>query len=109
VVFDDRSRQLNYDDVDYSFYEYDGWMLSAFGDEKRLGIDKSGVASYLAGGMDPLKYAASRYAFAQYVPTTRGVLVEIDPVAGASWWTLLLGEKSVTLTVTPVHNIASLE
>jgi hypothetical protein len=115
IVFRDRSANLNYDGRTYSFYEYDGWMITAFGDESRLGIDgaRASVRSFVDSHYyDDLRNLASRYGFGDYTGPTHGntsaVLVQILPVKGASVWTLLLNQPSVRLEVTPIKNLASL-
>lgn len=108
VVFADNASALGFEGRGYDFYEFNGWMKTAFGDEKRLGLSTAGVADFLDGNYEPLYYAASRYGFGDYVPTTEGVLVTIDPLDGANWWTMLLDQPGIELRVSPVADIATL-
>lgn len=102
VVFSDRAPRLNYDARGFNFYEYTGWLDEAFGTESRLGIDRTSVPSFLRGDFQHFQDAASRYGFAEYRKPTHGVLIQIIPIEGASWWTLLAGEPGVSLRVTPI-------
>jgi hypothetical protein len=114
IVFADGAKHLNYDSRGYSFYESDGWMLTAFGNESRLAIERNSVNEFVRGdGVKPLAYAAARYGFGSYSGPTSGptsaVLVRILPVKGASEWTLLTNQKSITLQVSPIKNLADLK
>ena len=106
VVFSDLAPSLNFDARTYSFYEYTGWLWTAYGDHSRLGIDRTYVSSFIRGDLDPLNYAASRYGFADYVPSPDAVLVQILPVKNASWLGLLADQTSITLKVTPIHDLS---
>ena len=108
VVFHDLAPQLNYDGRIYDFYEYNGWMLNAYGDEKRFGMDISALPGFLAGANEPIYTVGSRYRFTQWTPTDRGVLVTIEPVEGATWWSLLLDQPSVTISVSADGDLADL-
>jgi hypothetical protein len=108
VVFSDLASGLNYDSRPYSFYEYTGWLKRAFGDETRLGIDLTYVPAFVGGALESFRYAASRYGYGEYVPSTDGVLVQIVPVEKSSWWTLLADEPSVKVRVTPISSLANM-
>lgn len=114
IVFADEAKHLNYDSRGYSFYESDGWMLTAFGDQSRLAIERNSVNDFVRGdGVKALAYAADRYGFGTYTGPTSGptdaVLVRILPVKGASVWTLLANQKSITLQVSTIKNLADLK
>lgn len=108
VVFVDDARSFNYDSRTYDFYEYTGWMSTAFGDEKRLGLDIVGLPGFLDGELEPLYYASARYRFGGWVPTNDGVVVTIDKLPGASWWSLLLNQPSIGISVDDVGDLAGL-
>ena len=108
VAFTDEARSLNYDARTYHFYEYTGWLATAFGDEKRLGLDIIAVPEFLDGAYEPRYYAAARYRFGEWTPTNEGVLVTITEREGATWWSLLFNEPSVEVSVVDVGDLAQL-
>lgn len=109
VVFSDQAPELNYDARSFAFYEYDGWLIGAFGNQSRLGIDRTSVRHFLNGNFQQhFGYAPSRYGFGGYKSTSHRALVQIIPIPGASWWTLLANEPSVRLRVTPIGTMAKL-
>lgn len=108
VVFIDSASSLNYDSRSFSFYEFNGWMTMAFGDQSRLGIELTNVEDVLAGSLDGLDYAASRYGFGEWTPSATNALVEITPRAGATWWDVLLDRPAIDLTITPVGELSTL-
>ena len=108
IVFSDHARELNFDSRKFEFYEYNGWLWTAFGEQSRLGIDRMALHGFLTGQIPGRDYPASRYGFGDHTPSTAGVLVEIVPVQNASRWTLLMGQTSISLRVTPIEDLASL-
>jgi hypothetical protein len=109
VVFSDEVPEFNYDARTFAFYEYNGWLIGAFGNESRLGIDRTSVRHFLNGNFQQhFGSATSRYGFGEYKRTNHRVLVQIDPIDGASWWTLLAGKPSVRLRVLPITSWTSL-
>lgn len=108
VVFSDLATQFNYDRRPLGFNEYSGWLARAFGDHTRLGINDFKVPMLLNGEFDGALAAADRYGFGDYVPSTDGVLVEIRPAEGATWWGLLTGAPSIELTVLPIDDLSSI-
>ncbi|MCW6037892.1 hypothetical protein K4A83_16660 [Spirulina subsalsa FACHB-351] len=45
IVFDDQTKNFNARGRVYRFYEYNGWLKSAFGDQTRFGVDLEEVKS----------------------------------------------------------------
>ncbi len=109
VLFVDSAPRFNYNGRSYSFYEYNGWMWTSLGDQSRLGLDPTSLPVLFKGDMDLAIKLSSRYGFGDYTPSTNGALVEILPTADASWWTLLLDQKSITLRVSPIEDLAAFE
>lgn len=108
VVFSDQAPDLNYDSRGFQFYEYNGWLTGAFGNHSRLGIDETSTRHFLNGNFNRFKVNATHYGFGEYRKPKHGVLVQIVPLERASWWTLIAGEPSVRLRVTPIDNWANL-
>lgn len=108
VVFVDTTSRFALDGRGYAFYELNGWLITAFGDQTRLGLNKDEVGWFLDGSIDGLEYAASRYGYRDYKPSTDAVLVEIDAVPGASWLGLLLNQPTVVVTIIQVDDVSSL-
>lgn len=106
VYFVDDARALNWEARPYSFYEYTGWMQSAYGDQARLGIDQTSLAGFLDGEMTLLPDYGARYGISEYVRSTDGVEVRIRPTG--TWWDLLLGRPAIALDVTAVADLESL-
>ena len=104
VVFSDRTVKWNYESRAITFYEYSGWLTQAFGNQERLGIDQTSVPGFLNGSFRRFVDSSSRYGFDEYKKPTNPVLVQIVPITGASWWTLLANEPSVKLRVTPIKS-----
>jgi hypothetical protein len=104
VLFSDEAPDLNYDSRMFQFYEYNGWLTKAFGDPSRLGIDQTSARHFINGNFNRFSANAARYGYGDYRKPARGVVVQVIPVEGASWWTLLLDEPSITLRVTPVDS-----
>ncbi len=52
VIVDDRTVDLNAIKRRYRFYEWNGMLAEAFGDEKRFAITQSKLEEYVAGGFD---------------------------------------------------------
>lgn len=105
VVFIDSAREFNYDKRSYSFYEYNGWMITAFGDQRRLGVGLSNLEGVLDGSLEGLDYAASRYGFGEFSPSDRNAVVEIVSLEDATWWGLFVNSPSVTVDVISVEDL----
>ncbi|MGV8884445.1 MAG: GtrA family protein [Rhodoglobus sp.] len=108
VVFDDRTKSLNFEGRTALFYEYTGWLGAAFGDETRLGLDRTAVPSYLDGSLDRVRPYASRYGFGAFKPSTTGVLVTISQSPGSTWWGLLFDADTIDVGVEQVGDLESL-
>ncbi|MEO5921592.1 MAG: hypothetical protein ABIQ01_10680 [Pseudolysinimonas sp.] len=108
VIFVDRSAELNFSAREYSWYEYNGWMLTAFGDETRIGVPRAQVADVVDGEFTDFPYA-ERYGFADWTPTRDGVQVEIRSSEEASVMGLIFGGTTIELVVTPVADLADYE
>jgi hypothetical protein len=108
VVFSDQAPELNYDGRGFQFYEYSAWLTGAFGNHSRLGIDETSVRHFINGNFRSYQANASRYGFAGYRKPTRGVLVQIIPLDGASWWPLVADQPSIRLRVTPIDSWTTL-
>ncbi|CAN5522076.1 hypothetical protein BH10ACT7_BH10ACT7_11410 [soil metagenome] len=108
VVYVDTVRGLSYDNRGYAFYEFNGWLITAFGDQKRLGVEVGSLEDVLGGSLDGLQYAASRYGFGDYTPSDSNAFVKIVPVEGASWWGLLFDRPTITVEVTAVEDVRTL-
>lgn len=108
VVFSDQCAGLNFDSRPHAFYEYTGWLWTAFGDRTRLGIDEPEVPAFLDGGYEGALDHAVRYGIDDYVVSDDGVLVEIVSIPGTSWWDLLANRPSVTIRVTPIDDLSVL-
>jgi hypothetical protein len=109
IVFSDKASQLSYDDRVPNFYEYTGWLDTEFGNQRRLGVDRSQVQSYLSGALlGKVLSASRRYGFGEFRASKGGALVTIEETPGASWWGLVFDEKSVTLKVTHIPDLRAL-
>jgi hypothetical protein len=75
VVFRDQARHLNIFGRGYRFYEWNGLMKRAFGDESRFGVNdvRRQVQRLLSGQLSSYAHYAAR----DYVPGTRVLLVTI--------------------------------
>lgn len=98
VIVTDNVSHLGFDSRAYTYYEVNGWLRAAFGDQRRLGLTASEVPAVLAGGRVDFTLG-TRYGFADWEPGGDAVSVTVSSAAGASWWTLLIGTESVTVEV----------
>ena len=82
IVFDDRT--ANAGDRKYAFYEWNGLMRMAYGDETRFGLNAGGTAEYLQGKLDA--YFNENYVAKDHVRrlNENSVIVRIDPVSRSS-------------------------
>ncbi|MDP3207947.1 MAG: hypothetical protein Q8M65_02255, partial [Rhodoglobus sp.] len=108
VVFIDSARSLNYDSRFHAFYEFNGWMITAFGDQKRLGVELANLEGVLDGSLNGLDYAASRYGFGEWEPGDENALVEIAVRKGATWWDLVFDRPAIDVTITPLGDLRAL-
>lgn len=78
IVFKDNTLSLNALKRTYNFYEWNGMMSIAFGNEKRFGINKSEISNYMTGQYD--KYFLSMYKAGLYKKdsTMSQIFVEIN-------------------------------
>lgn len=108
VVFVDDAADFNAVDRTYRYYEYNGWLSTAFGDHTRLGLDASGVDGYLEGDLVRVLPLADRYGFGGFTVTEAVVRVRVTPIAGATWLDLLLDRPAVRTEVERVPDLESL-
>lgn len=65
VIIDDETMDLNALDRRYRFYEWNGLMEEAFGDQNRFAVSRSELESYFQGGFD--RYFDAHYKSGQHV------------------------------------------
>lgn len=82
IVFDDRT--ANAGDRKYAFYEWNGLMRTAYGDETRFGLNADGIAEYLQGKLDA--YFNENYVAKDHVrrANEKAVIVRVDRASHAS-------------------------
>lgn len=77
IVFDDRTGWLNAIDRNYRFYEWNGILEEAFGDEKRFGVGVAEAGEYLAGRYDTFIKAQYKAGQHQRNPAGGALLVVV--------------------------------
>ena len=109
IVVEDATTSLNFDQKEHSVFTVLGWFRTAFHDQTRYVLDPRDIAAFVESG--PVEGAAygGRYGYRDYQVSTSGTLLRIEPAPGATWWGLLLDQPSVSITLTPVPDISTLE
>lgn len=82
VIFDDHTKNIQ--NRTYRFYEWNGLMRLAYGDETRFGLDNKGMEEYFRGGYD--KHFNERSIAKDHVrqPNEKSVVVKIDRASTSS-------------------------
>ncbi len=85
IVFDDRTVVDNALNRVYRPYEWNGIMASAFGDEKRMGLDELDYKKYLNGSLfkgyfkEPEKFRAKEYLFKENPIVVKVLITRENP------------------------------
>lgn len=106
VVVYDHARSLNYDGREYSFYEFNYWMSTAFGDQTRFGIGPRNLDAFLGGELAAYEDEGVRYGFADWTPSDGAAMLTITPLPGATWWGLIWGEPSIQLASSTIDDLS---
>lgn len=88
ILFEDRTENFNAFKRKYMFYELNGMLNAAFGDEKRFSIQRSDLDGYLVGDFDRLFLPHFKAGLFQKEAPLPQMLVKVDVVKPQS-----VGEK----------------
>lgn len=105
IIFKDNTRQWNARKRKYRFYEYNGWLKKAYGDETRFAINLDDIESVTENLDSKYKqFFISRYNAANYTGGKPEIIVKINSKCRFGRLKLLMGKKCLELNIDKIND-----